>query len=195
MTSVSVGCYANCKELESIEIPESIITIGDQAFSACRNAKGTIKVPANIQKIGHNAFANCDNITSFELICNGNPELQTYICYNNISLTEIKISDHLTLPSRMFAYCSGLEEINLNNNLADQVFSNCTGLKKVISGSKHFGQQAFSGCSNLETVILTNKELTFDSYVFDACPKLETFGPLADAKGNMENLKYDFNYA
>lgn len=195
MTSVSVGCYANCKELESIEIPESIITIGDQAFSACRNAKGTIKVPANIQKIGHNAFANCDNITSFELICNGNPELQTYICYNNISLTEIKISDHLTLPSRMFAYCSGLEEININNNLADQVFSNCTGLKKVISGSKHFGQQAFSGCSTLETVILTNKELTFDSYVFDACPKLETFGPLADAKGNMENLKYDFNYA
>ena len=195
MTSVSVGCYANCKDLESIEIPESIITIGDQAFSACRNAKGTIKVPANIQKIGHNAFANCDNITSFELICNGNPELQTYICYNNIGLTEIKISDHLTLPSRMFAYCSSLEELNINNNLADQVFSNCTGLKKLISDSKHFGQQAFSGCSNLETVILTNKELTFDSYVFDACPKLETFGPLADAKGNMENLKYDFNYA
>lgn len=195
MTDVSVGCYANCSELESIEIPESIITIGDQAFSACRKAKGTIKIPANIQKIGNDAFANCDNITRFELICNGNPELYAYICYNDISLTEIKISDHLTLPSSMFAYCSSLEEININNNLEDRVFFNCTGLKKVISGSKHFGQQAFSGCTNLETVILTNRELTFDTYVFDYCSKLETFGPLADAEGNMENLKYDFNFA
>ena len=195
MTNISVGCYANCSELESIEIPESIKEIGDQAFSACRNAKGTIKIPANIQKIGNDAFSNCDSITRFELICDSNPELYDYICYNDISLTEIKISDHLTLPSRMFAYCSSLEEININNNLEDRVFFNCTGLKKVISGSKHFGQQAFSGCTNLETVILTNRELTFGTYVFDYCPKLETFGPLADAEGNMENLKYDFNFA
>ena len=195
MTNISNGCYANCSELENIEIPESIIIIGDQAFSACRNAKGTIKIPANIQKIGYNAFADCDSITRFELICNGNPELNAYICYNDTKLAEIKISDHLTLPSRMFADCPSLEEININNNLEDQVFSNCTGLKKLISGSKHFGQQAFSGCMNLETVILTNRELTFGTYVFDYCPKLETFGPLADAEGNMENLKYDFNFA
>jgi hypothetical protein len=194
MTNISVGCYANCSELESIEIPESVIIIGDQAFSACRNAKGTIKVPANIQKIGHNAFANCDNITRFELICDGDPELQTYICYNNVNLKEINISEHLVLPSRMFSYCTGLEELNINNKLRDQVFSNCTGLKKLVSNSDYFGQQAFSGCSGLETVVLTNRELIFENYVFDSCPKLETFGPLADSDGSTEYL-YDFNYA
>jgi hypothetical protein len=193
MTTISTGCFANCQNLEAIVLPENIIDISDQAFSGCSAATGTIKVPSKIVRLGHNAFDDCSSITRFEFICEPDhvPEMHTVICRNCSSLKEINISEHLTLPSRMFAYCTGLEELEINNRLSDQVFSGCTGLKKLVSHSDYFGQQAFLGCSSLEFVKLTNKNLVLETYVFDQCAKMETFGPISDSG----ECPYDFNFA
>ena len=192
MSKISTGCYANCKNLKQIEIPENIVEIGDQAFSACSNATGTVKIPRQIEKVGHNAFDGCSSITRFELLCNTTPELHTLICRNCHSLKEIAISEHLTIPYQMFA-SSGLEEVSLNNRLDAQAFAHCSLLKKFTSNSDYFGQQAFLGCTNLELVLLTNKDLVLESYVFQNCPMLQDAGPLvAPVNGK---YAYDLNFA
>jgi hypothetical protein len=192
MSKISTGCYANCKNLQQIIIPENITDIEDQAFSACSNATGTVKIPRSIQRIGHNAFDGCTGITRFELLCDTDPALFTLICRDCRSLKEIAISEHLTIPYQMFA-ATGLEEITINNKLDAQAFAHCSLLKKVTSNSEYFGQQAFLGCTSLETVVLTNKNLQLDSYVFQNCPQLETFGPLTTPIAG--KYTYDFNYA
>jgi hypothetical protein len=103
MSEISTDCYANCSKLEEIIIPDNIINIEDQAFSACRNAKGSIVIPNSVQRIGTSAFANCDSITRFELLCESTPILANEICRGDIGLKEIAISEHLTIPYRMFS--------------------------------------------------------------------------------------------
>ena len=43
--------------IETIELPETVISIGDMAFSSCRNLK-ELRLPASIQQIGAYAFAD-----------------------------------------------------------------------------------------------------------------------------------------
>ena len=164
--------------------------IEDQAFSACRNAKGSIVIPNSIKRIGTSAFANCDSITRFELLGDSTPILANEICRGDIGLKEIAISEHLTIPYRMFSWCSGLEQLTINNKLENNVFESCAGLKELVSNSTSFGDRAFIGCYSLEKVVLTNPNLVFGDYTFDGCPKLNTFGPLSDGED-----KYDFSFA
>ena len=190
MSEISTDCYANCSKLEEIIIPDNIMIIEDQAFSACRNAKGSIVIPNSIKRIGTSAFANCDSITRFELLGDSTPILANEICRGDIGLKEIAISEHLTIPYRMFSWCSGLEQLTINNKLENNVFESCAGLKELVSNSTSFGDRAFIGCYSLEKVVLTNPNLVFGDYTFDGCPKLNTFGPLSDGED-----KYDFSFA
>jgi hypothetical protein len=198
MAEISLGCYAGCNKLEKIEIPSNILYIHDQAFSGCRAATGKVIIPATVIKVGNNIFDYCESIESFEFMCDEPPAdfNGVSLCRNCVNLTSFTISDNLPIAEQMFAGCASLTEITLNNNyIGNQAFAGCTSLTGVTLNSNYIGMQAFVGCTNLEKVILCNPDITFGTYVFDRCPKLETFGPLADAKGNMENLKYDFNYA
>lgn len=196
MTNIPTGCYWDCDNLEQIDIPESIRTIGDQVFISCTNAAGTIKIPRGITKIGYEAFKECSNISKVELLCDTTPELHSSLSSSMFggcsSLKEIQISDHIEIPPYMFMQC-GFEELNLQHTIGEGAFMNCTKLTKAILGSEIIGKQAFSGCSSLATVVLTNKDLRVGSYAFDACPQLKTIGPLQDPVDG--NYLYNFNYA
>lgn len=212
MTKVSTGCFSNCNSLKTIDIPENIREIGDQAFSGCKNATGAVKIPRSICKIGHNAFDYCESITEFELLCDTTPELYTQICRYCSNLKTLKISDHLELSSEMFmgcgfetltlnnvigfktfAGCTKLKELTIHNNIAQQAFMNCTNLEKLVTSSAYIGEQAFSGCTSLSTAVLTNKKLILGPHAFKNCPQLQDAGPL-ETPVNGE-YRYDFNYA
>lgn len=74
VSNIGKRAFYNC-QLENIIIPESVILIGEGAFSYCKNLKN-IEIPNNIQNIGGNAFYNSkctivvekfDNIETVEL--------------------------------------------------------------------------------------------------------------------------------
>ena len=53
--------FYNCRNLESISLPESIEEIGDNAFMMCRELKD-FYYPKTISHIGIGAFENCDKL-------------------------------------------------------------------------------------------------------------------------------------
>ena len=124
MTLIPTGCFANCDRLETIEIPEGITSIGDQAFASCSYATGHIKIPRAIEHIGHNAFDSCERITSFELVCDTNPEIWTCICRFCYNLNALTISDHIEIPEQAFYGCA-FEELNLKNRIGAEAFRDC----------------------------------------------------------------------
>ena len=48
--------------MTTIELPDSVTSIGDQAFSGCSSLT-TIELPDSVTGIGDQAFWGCDNLT------------------------------------------------------------------------------------------------------------------------------------
>lgn len=48
-------------DLESIRIPEGVVSIGDFAFSGCRNLR-RVKLPQTLKSIGREAFSYCEKL-------------------------------------------------------------------------------------------------------------------------------------
>ena len=53
--------FEYCIGLTSIEIPSSIISIGDAGFYNCEYLM-SIDIPSSVKKIGANAFEGCDKL-------------------------------------------------------------------------------------------------------------------------------------
>ena len=58
VTRIENGVFYNCKKIESVKIPDTIIDIGDNAFYECSNIK-EITIPYSVVSIGSYAFGVC----------------------------------------------------------------------------------------------------------------------------------------
>ena len=75
-------------------IPNTVTTIGDFAFSSCRNLNA-INIPNSVNTIGESAFQYCNNLTSIN-IPNGVTTIRKRTFYDCEKLTDISISSNLT---------------------------------------------------------------------------------------------------
>lgn len=66
ITQIGLSSFATCK-ITSVEIPDSITTIGDLAFAPC-NKLTTLTIPTSVTNIGMCAFQDCRNLTSISLL-------------------------------------------------------------------------------------------------------------------------------
>ena len=63
VTTIGNFAFANCHNLKSISIPETVKTIGEYSFYSCISLT-SIAIPPSITTIGYDAFWNCDGLTS-----------------------------------------------------------------------------------------------------------------------------------
>ena len=61
--SIGVRAFVECIHIPSIEIPNSVTSIEEQAFSRC-DALTSIEIPNSVTSIGHQAFYNCYRLAS-----------------------------------------------------------------------------------------------------------------------------------
>ena len=62
------GAFSDCTALTSIEIPASVETIGNTAFSDCSSlATVTFEKGSRLKTIGNNAYYRCTSLTSIEI--------------------------------------------------------------------------------------------------------------------------------
>ena len=98
--------------LESVELPDGLVYIGDSCFSACLALK-SIDIPAAVEQIGVTAFSGC-----------------TFLEHVN-GLGDCKIT---TLPSRCFQNCVNLTEAELPSTVTAMnagCFNNCSQLQSL----------------------------------------------------------------
>ena len=127
---IGYGAFWDCKNLEYIEIPETIEKIGDRAFYNCSSIS-KIQLPSNLKFIGESAFWGCENLESIEI-----PETVEQICidaFRGTNISKIYLPDNTLInqerfsngkyydsyANKTFHYCRNLREVNVsekNNN-------------------------------------------------------------------------------
>lgn len=148
--------FFNCKTILSVEIPNTVTTIGINAFGEC-SALTSVIIPNSVTNIGDNAFTNCTSLMSVT-IPNSVTNIGDY-AFNNCGLTSVTIPNSvISIGNEAFASCSGLTSINIPNSVTvikEGAFAMCINLTSVIIGSgvTNIESHVFRYCSSLTSII------------------------------------------
>ncbi|MBR4504185.1 MAG: leucine-rich repeat protein [Candidatus Methanomethylophilaceae archaeon] len=142
---LSNGFYS-CNNLRYVEIPDSVTTIGFDAFDNCRSLYH-LYLPDSVTSIADWAFSN-SALVSIRL-----PESDGFT----------------TMPNYLFSGCNQLTSVVIPSNvttIADHCFSDCDSLEQIVipENVKSIGEGAFSGCDALTFIDLRCDETTNFGY-------------------------------
>ncbi len=163
--------FSSCTDLTSVTIPNSITSIGRDAFYGCGLVSVTI--PNSVTTIGDDAFYECRDLTSVK-IGNGIASIGYRLFSDCENLTSVKMGKNVSsIGKYAFNGCSSLASITLPDvleSIGDFAFRKC-GLTSVsIPGSvQTIGQEAFRECGNLATVGLEDGLTAIGKDAFTNC--------------------------
>lgn len=178
-TQIPRFAFENCENLNSIEIPNTLTTIGEYAFNNCSNLQ-TINITEDnqIQSIENSAF-RYTGITSIDLgkclNLNSLKEGAFAQCEQLVSIGDFSKCVNLTeIASAVFAYCKKLEQITLPNTIKTikgTAISYCYGLLEFIipSSVTKIETYAFMGCFNLNKVVYLGQAPEIMNGTFSNC--------------------------
>ena len=126
VTEIADYTFYYCN-LWTVSFPETLTTIGNNAFTWCQNLK-SVSLPEAVTTIGKGAFASCGRLTSVTLPTTLT-EIGDYAFSYCTCLPSITLPETLTaIGSYAFEGCKGLTEINLPdgiNRIGNGAFSEC----------------------------------------------------------------------
>lgn len=156
LTSTGGWCFSQCHSLENVRIPSGLTSIGSSDFGYCYSLK-SIDIPDNITSIGSYAFSNCSGLTSVT-IGSGVTSIG-YGTFSNCSgLTSITIPSSVTsIGNSAFTYCTSITSITIPSSvtgISEYTFWQCQNLNSIIIGSgvTSIGKMAFQGCTSLNEI-------------------------------------------
>ena len=172
-------CYG-MTGLTSIEIPNSVTSIGQNAFSGC---SGLTSVTWNAKKCTGFSYNDAPfygiktQITEF----NFGDEVETipdYLCYGMTGLTSIEIPNSVTsIGESAFHGCSDLTSITIGTGVTSMgwaAFRDCSGLTSITipNSVTRIGSHAFDGCSGLTSVTIGTGVTSIGQNAFENCSGL-----------------------
>ena len=177
LITIGDDAFYECKKLKTINIPDTVTSIGGSAFTFCEKLTA-ITIPDSVRTLGNYVFQGCHSITSITIP--GSIKEIPFRAFCNLSnLKSVTIKSGVEkIWSETFTNCYALTEISFPNTVTmiDQwAFDGCSSLQKiVVPGSvKSIGFRAFSYCEALTDVTLGNGIETIASRAFMNCASLE----------------------
>ena len=171
VTQIKERVFAEHSEIESVAFPNTLKSIGDNAFYKTalgnKNVFGTLTIPASVEYIGLEAFKECAYLGKVVFENPNDPSAEAIVFRHNW--------DH----SETFAGCKNLKEIELSDrvqNIPNDFAQNCTALVNVKwpAKLKIIGESAFAGCTSLVSSDFSKTMLeSVGDYAFKDCSSLE----------------------
>lgn len=154
---ISEFAFAECRDLEVVELPPSVAYIGDGAFRGCV-ALRTIPLSPLLQQISRETFAGCISLNGITL-----PESLREI--KPLAFLDCRSLELDAIPAKVgkignnaFCRCVSLTDMTLPRRcgeLGSYAFADCTQLKRITlpASCRMLGELIFSGCVRLREIV------------------------------------------
>ena len=185
---VSIGAkafrdeYTGHSNLKEIFIPDSVKTIGSEAFYNC-DSLTTITLGKNIKEIGDSAFYNCTALTGVYI-----NDLAAWfnIGFNSSDANPLSFAHNLYLNEELVTNLVIPSEIT---NIPNSVFYGCSSIKILVVGDNvsSIGGLSFYNCSGLTSVTIGKNVSSIDNYAFHGCSSLLSI-TMDENNGNYKSI-------
>lgn len=178
VTTIGIAAFENCSKLISVEIPNGVTTIPLRAFSGCTKLKN-INIPNSVTKILSFAFRQCTELENVN-IPNSVEVIGDYVFGGCTNLTSIEMPKSVTIIDRgLFYGCENLVNIKLHDNIkkiGDGAFGKCTNLTsiEIPESVGEIGSNAFEYCEKLTNINIPKSVTQICSSVFYRCINLKS---------------------
>ena len=165
--SIKQYAFLGCQSIKSVEIGNSVTSIGHNAFDYCE-ALTKVNYLGTVDKwVGINFNEYCSNPTYYAK--------DLYI--NNKLLTDIKITSADSIKQYAFYNCQSIKSVEIGNSvtsIGNSAFTGCSGLTSVnIPNSvTSISYDTFKDCSELTSVTIGEGVEMISTSAFRGCEKL-----------------------
>ena len=176
ITSIGDDAFSDCRNLKNVHIASSVTRIGEGAFRDCSGLED-IHIPNSVTIIGQSAFSHCNSLTSVNIPSSVTSiEKQAFSLCS--SLTSVNIPSSVTsIGERAFSFCSSLISVNIPGSvtrIGGSAFSSCSSLISVNipSSVTSIEGATFQGCSRLTSIAIPSSITSIGFWAFSHCNRL-----------------------
>ena len=172
-TEVYLNNLTELAAVTKIELPDSLVAIGDYAFAGCSGVK-EITIPKNVKTVGTSAFRKCTGLTKLT-VAKGVTALSDECFRDCAALTAVTLPDSVTtLGESVFRDCAALTKLSTGDGLTEvpaYAFCGCTMLETVQLGKsvRSIGESAFNQCVWLTEITLPDSLTAIGAGAFSQC--------------------------
>ena len=190
VNSIGRDAFYGCTGMASVTFPNSVTTIGERAFSVC--GLTSVNIGSSVNFIGDYAFSGCRRLTSVS-IPNSIITINDYVFKDCIGLINVKLPKTLkSIANYVFQGCTGLTCITIPESvttIGNYAFSGCKALTNVTipNSVTSIGNYAFQGCTGLTSATIKSYLTSIGSYAFSNCSALTTFTCMPETPPILDN--------
>ncbi len=176
VTSIGENAFSYCRNLTDVTIPQGVTGVGECAFEGCDSLTG-VTIPKGMTYIGWGVFDGCRSLVSVT-IPKSVTSIGSYMFRNCSSLTNVTIPENVTsIGWDAFIGCSNLVSVTIPKSvtsIGNSAFENCSSLTNVTIPENVTSIEwgTFRGCNSLTSVTIPESVTFIDDGAFDGCSSL-----------------------
>lgn len=179
VVGIAEEAFKDNTSIETVNIPDTVESIGAYAFSGCKNLKNVnFGTYTQVRLIADGVFRDCSNLSQIDL---SNTKLETI---NNATFRGCESLEECILPDTVkslgvyaFESCHTLRELTLPEGLTAigaYALGECRGIVELTLPESlvTIGNSAFNHMENLKSISIPASVTRIPAYAFSGCWKL-----------------------